>query len=222
MSKYILSSKSIGVAADGRYYEDAVLNVPGTGDRSMLIGVSNHYDLTELRNILTDLGLDPNMSPAELAEELTEGECLAISWAISPKPYKCTEQEVAAFRLLPSPQCRYAESDRTGINPSTQLEVEAATAFRNLIGRLPNHSISMTGIIAGEVRVAQGRKTERTRNNVAADPTKILSFKMRNLSDSDIKKAVTDAGITIDPNATPADIVTIAKANAIAVLEKLA
>jgi len=90
------------------------------------------------------------------------------------------------------------------------------------LGRLPNHSITITGIVAGEIKVAQGRKSDRTRNNVAADPTKILSFKMRNLSDSDIKKAVTDAGITIDPNATPADIVTIAKANAIAVLEKLA
>lgn len=221
MSKFILSSKSIGVAADGRYYEDAVLNVPGEGSRTMLVGVSNQYDIVELRNILADLGLDTNLTPADLAEQLTEDECLAVNWAISPKPYKCTEQEAAAFRLLPSPQCRYAESDRTGINPSTQLEVEAATAFRNLLGRLPNHSISITGIIAGEVRVAQGRKTERTRTTTAADPTKILSFKMRNLSDADLKRAVTAAGITVADTATPADVQTIAKANAAKVLEKI-
>jgi len=124
MSKFILASKTIGVNADGRYYEDAVLNVPGEGTRSMLIGVSNQYDIVELRNILVDLGLDPNATPADLAEQLTESECLAVNWAISPKPYKCTGLESQTLRLLPSPQARYGESERTGINPDTETEID--------------------------------------------------------------------------------------------------
>lgn len=221
MSKYILASKTIGVIADGRYYEDGVLNVPGEGSRTMLVGVSNHYDLVELRNILTDLGLDPNLSPAELAEELTEDECLAVNWGISPKPYKCSVNEVTAFRLLPSPTIRYGESDRTGINPDTDMEIEQAAQFKKLLGRLPNHSITMNGIIAGDAKIARGRKNERTRENASADPTKVLAFRMRNLSDADLKRAVTAAGITVADTATPADVQTIAKANAQKVLEKL-
>lgn len=221
MSKFILAAKSIGVTADGRYYEDAVLNVPGTGNTSMLIGVSNQYDVVELRNILADLGLNTNMSPAELATELTDNECLAVSWAISPKPYKCTEEEATALRLLPSPQVRYAESDRTGVNPNTDLEVTAATAFRNLLGRLPNSSISITGIIAGEVKVAQGRKVQRNRVTNVADPTKQLAFRMRNMTDAAIKAAVTAAGVTIPDGASNTDITKLAEQNAAAVLQKL-
>lgn len=216
MSRQILKSKIIGVKSGGDYYKSAFMGMPGIGGNSSLLSASAHFCQEEWESICRELGLG-EVSPAAAANSFTEEEALAIAWAISPKPLKCTPDEAVAYRLLESPEAAYLQGNKSDKAPDGN-DVENAKVFQELLGRMPNSVIATKGFRKGVAVSVNGRTYENKSGTTAADPTKVLAFRLRGKSNAEIKDIVTAAGITIPKNATDADILALAKTNAAIIL----
>lgn len=221
MSRQILVSKTIAVLGNGNYYKNAFLGMPGTGNGGELLTATAHFCNDEFQEILSDLGLPENTSPSELAEMFSDDECLAIAWAISPKPLKCTETESITFRLLEAPEAAYLPGTKADKQPIEQggADVENATNFKELFGRMPLHVVATKGFRKGVAISVNGRTYDRkTESQKKADPNKVIELRMRNADVATLKNWLTDAAITVDPRATDDDIKKLVRENAAKIL----
>ena len=220
MSKFILSAKTIGVFADGRFYAGAYPGTPGEGESSLLLTAKSHFSAEEWDQICSDLCLG-NISPAEASELFTDEECTALAWAITPKPWKCSPSEAEIIRTYVSTEAEYGNAQKSNLTPQGS-EVEAAKTFKSLLGRMPSKVIATLAFRQGEVISTKGRTyTRPAQKTGVGDPTAILSTRMRFLSDIQIKAAVTAAGIDVEDTASVDDIKKLALSNAAEVLQKL-